>query len=53
MKLLTALMSLLSCSACAVTPKDAATELRVLSYNIKHGYGNDRKIDISRAAEVI
>ena len=27
--------------------------LRVLSYNIKHGYGMDGKVDLSRSAELI
>lgn len=53
MKHSVALLLVLACASCAVSPERAATELRVLSYNIKHGYGNDGKIDISRAAEVI
>jgi len=41
------------CTACAVAPDRDAVELRVLSYNVKHGYGNDGVLDIARAAEVI
>ena len=53
MKRILVLLSVLACTACATSPENAAIELRVLSYNIKHGYGNDGKIDLSRAAEVI
>ena len=33
-------------------PAEQAT-LRILSYNIKHGYGMDGKVDLSRSAELI
>jgi endonuclease/exonuclease/phosphatase family metal-dependent hydrolase len=32
---------------------DASRTLRLLAYNIKHGHGNDGKVDLSRSAEVI
>lgn len=39
--------------SCASLPEAQFTDLRVLSYNIRHGEGNDGVIDLSRAAEVI
>ena len=39
---------LLVCASCATVP-DGGTELRVLSYNIKHGYGMDGEVDITFA----
>lgn len=48
MKRFAILLSILACTACTST-----TELRVLSYNIKHGRGNDGKVDIRRAAGLI
>ena len=46
------LLLLLICSACASRP-ESFVELRVLSYNIKHGHGMDGKVDLTRAAELI
>lgn len=45
------LVFVLSCAACTSAPSDV--EIRVLSYNVKHGYGNDGKVDIRRAGELI
>jgi len=36
-----------------VVPVTAQTTLRVVSYNIKHGLGNDGRVDLERIAEVI
>lgn len=52
MKRLAILLSLLAGTACSSMSADV-TELRVLSYNIKHGHGNDGKVDIRRAAGLI
>ena len=40
-------------ASCASSLQRATIELRVLSYNIKHGHGNDGKVDIRRAARLI
>ncbi|MCR9244675.1 MAG: endonuclease/exonuclease/phosphatase family protein [bacterium] len=40
-------------AACAAHPTVNGTLLRVLSYNIKHGRGNDGKVNLERAAAVI
>ena len=55
MRRLALLLSLLACTACTACTSTSAnvTKLRVLSYNIKHGHGNDGKVDIRRAAGLI
>src|SRR6185503_4310158 len=35
------------------TPALPATQLRVMSYNIHHGIGMDRRVDLSRTIETI
>ena len=35
------------------TPDAAARQLRTVSYNIKHGLGNDGRIDLERTAELL
>ncbi len=37
----------------AAEPTPAATSSRVVSYNIKHGQGMDKKLDLNRTAETI
>lgn len=37
----------------AAAPLPAQTTLRIASYNIKHGLGNDGRVDLERIAEVI
>ncbi len=39
-------------AACAAAP-DREVRLRVLSYNVRHGLGTDRKLDLERVAGVI
>jgi endonuclease/exonuclease/phosphatase family metal-dependent hydrolase len=39
--------------SCCSAPDVQDTTLKVMSYNIKHGYGNDGVIDLERAAMVI
>lgn len=46
------LLALFACTACTASPAEPM-ELRVLSYNIKRGLGNDNQTDISRAAALI
>lgn len=46
------LLALIACTSCTATPTEPM-ELRVLSYNIKRGLGNDGKTDIGRAAALI
>jgi endonuclease/exonuclease/phosphatase family metal-dependent hydrolase len=45
-----ALFALVGCGSAL---KHETASLRVMSYNIKHGYGNDGVIDLERAAAVI
>ena len=55
MKSTSTILSLLLLTACA-NPPDApshATELRILSYNIRHGVGEDGQLDLTRAAALI
>ena len=53
MKAFLILLSSLSFFACVVVPEPGPIELRVLSYHIKHGHGNDGRVDLTRAGELI
>ena len=45
---------LLHIGACQTFAQDRApSDIRVMAYNIKHGRGNDGRVDIDRIAEVI
>jgi len=44
---------LLVTGACRSTPEVPPAPLRVMSYNIKHGLGNDGALDLARTAAVI
>ena len=41
------------CALVSAGPVASQTTLRVVSYNIKHGLGNDGRVDLERIAEVI
>ncbi len=47
------LVSLLAVAATAALPATQATDLQVVSYNIKHGRGNDNVVDLERTASVL
>ena len=55
MRTLLLFLASLSAVACAAPPAPAPSllELRVLSYNVKHGRGNDDRVDLARAAALL
>lgn len=53
LSLLTLCVIVSSLAGCRATSQAEDTTLRVMAYNIKHGRGNDGKVDLERAAAVI
>ena len=49
----TVLLALAIVACVAAQEPQAPSELRVVSYNIKHGRGMDEKVDLSRTADVL
>jgi endonuclease/exonuclease/phosphatase family metal-dependent hydrolase len=46
-------MALSACSPAVSRPPATSSTLRVVSYNIKHGRGNDDRVDLDRTARVL
>ena len=46
-------VALTACASTASQPSTTSSTLRVVSYNIKHGRGNDDRVDLERTARVL
>jgi len=51
--LLAAGLAAVAAAGCCVRPGEANRELRLMSYNVYHCQGADKKLDIARTAEAI
>ena len=47
------LTSIAACAPAATTSAATSSTLRVVSYNIRHGRGNDERVDLERTARVL